>query len=277
MAPVSAAAGALLAAPFHPLSARACHAVTASLWLLALGVALLIPNFPQPASYHLFADARLCLGIPNFANVVSNVAFLLVGALGLRFVLGEGGARVLGARGRWPYAALFAGAVLTAFGSAYYHWDPGDETLVWDRAGMAVAFCALVPAMLSDRTDERAVYVSLGALVALGIATLIYWRVSEALGFEDVAPYLVLQVAALACVVGLSVLPSRFTRRKDVFVAFLLYAAALVAQALDEEIFLLAGSWISGHTLKHLLAAVAIGWVLRMLMRREALPRGQAA
>jgi hypothetical protein len=274
---VSAAAGAVLGAPFRPLSARACHAVTASLWLLVLGVALLIPNYPQPASYHLFADARLCLGIPNFANVASNVAFLLVGALGLRFVLGERGERVLGARGRWPYATVFAGAVLTAFGSAYYHWDPSDETLVWDRAGMAVAFCALVPAMLSDRSDERAVHTSLAALIALGIATLVYWRVSEALGFEDVAPYLVLQAAALACVVGLSVLPSRYTRRRDVFVAFLLYAAALVAQALDEEIFLLAGQWISGHTLKHLLAALAIAWLLRMLMRREPLPRGQAA
>ncbi|HSO06373.1 MAG TPA: alkaline phytoceramidase [Pelomicrobium sp.] len=261
------------AAPFRPLTARACHAVTVSLWLLVLGVALLIPNYPQPASYHLFADARACLGVPNFANVASNVAFLLVGILGLAFVLGRHGARAMGARGRWPYAVLFLGAVLTAFGSAYYHWDPSDETLVWDRAGMAVAFCALVPAMLSDRTDVRAVLVSLAALVTLGIGTLVYWRLSEALGFEDVAPYLVLQAAALAYAVGISLLPSRFTRRGDVFVAFLLYAAALVAQALDEEIFLLAGSWMSGHTLKHLLAAVAIFWILRMLMRRRLVHR----
>lgn len=276
MAAVTPAPGAS-AAPFRPLTARACHGVTLSLWALCLGVALLMPNFPQPASYHLFADARLCFGVPNFANVASNVAFLLVGVAGLRFVLGEGSARVLGSRGRWPYAVLFAGAVLTAFGSAYYHWEPSDETLVWDRAGMAVAFCALVPAALSDRTDERAVTVSLAALVALGIGTLVYWRVSGALGFEDVAPYLVLQAAALAYVVGLTVLRSRFTRRTDLFAAFGLYAAALVAQALDEEIFLLAGNWISGHTLKHLLAAVAIGWVLRMLMRRQRVPAGGAA
>ncbi|MFZ5557976.1 MAG: alkaline phytoceramidase [Pseudomonadota bacterium] len=257
------------AAAFRPLTARACHAVTTSLWLLVLGVALLIPSYPQPASYHLFADARTCLGVPNFANVVSNVAFLLVGALGLAFILGPHGARAVGPRGRWPYAVLFVGAVLTALGSAYYHWDPSDETLVWDRAGMAVAFCALVPAMLSDRTDVRAVHVSLVALVTLGIGTLVYWRVSEALGFEDVAPYLVLQAAALAYVVGISVLRSRFTRRADMFVAFLLYAAALAAQALDEPIFLLAGKVISGHTLKHLLAALAIFWVLRMLVRRR--------
>lgn len=268
MAAVTPAPGEL-AGPLRPLTARACHAVTVSLWVLVLGVALLIPNYPQPAGYHLFADARPCLGIPNFANVVSNAAFLLVGLLGLAFVFGQRGVRAVAARGRWPYAVLFIGAVLTAFGSAYYHWDPSDETLVWDRAGMAVAFCTLVPAVLSDRTDARAVDVSLVALVTLGIATLVYWRVSEALGFEDVAPYLVLQAAALAYVVGINVLRSRFTRRADMFVAFLLYAAALAAQALDEPIFLLAGKVISGHTLKHLLAALAIFWVLRMLVRRR--------
>ena len=34
---------------------------------------LLVDAIPQDPAYHLFADLRGCLGIPNFGNVVSNV------------------------------------------------------------------------------------------------------------------------------------------------------------------------------------------------------------
>jgi hypothetical protein len=66
---------------------------TASIWflaLLALAVtvaALALPPLPQPPEYHQFADQRTLLGIPNFFNVFSNVAFLLVGAAGVVLLL----------------------------------------------------------------------------------------------------------------------------------------------------------------------------------------------
>ncbi len=64
---------------------------------------------PQAAGYHEFADTRIFLGIPNFLNVISNIPFLLVGILGLRFLLGGGaaaGSRFLDSRERWPYISL---------------------------------------------------------------------------------------------------------------------------------------------------------------------------
>ena len=48
---------------------------------------LLLPRIPQPQSYHVFADQRSFLGIPNFANVVSNIPFAVVGLWGLVFLL----------------------------------------------------------------------------------------------------------------------------------------------------------------------------------------------
>ena len=45
---------------------------------VAAGMALLmfrLPPIAQPASYHQFDDQRRWLGIPNFANVISNLAF----------------------------------------------------------------------------------------------------------------------------------------------------------------------------------------------------------
>src|SRR4051794_13255579 len=85
----------------------------------------------QPLSYHHFADQRTIGGVPHFWNVISNVPFLLVGALGLRFVfstrsLVSTGSFVSPAE-RWPYALFFVGVALTSFGSAYYHLDPTND------------------------------------------------------------------------------------------------------------------------------------------------------
>ena len=46
-------------------------------------IGLLLPRIPQPQSYHMFADQRSFLGIPNFGDVVSNLPFAVVGVCGL--------------------------------------------------------------------------------------------------------------------------------------------------------------------------------------------------
>src|SRR3569833_1032351 len=69
---------------------------------------LFVPPIPQPQDYHRFADRATILGIPNFWNVVSNLPFILVGAIGLRQV------RDLSAR------IFFFGVFLTGFSSSYY-------------------------------------------------------------------------------------------------------------------------------------------------------------
>lgn len=51
-----------------------------------IGVWLLEP-ISQDIKYHLFTDQRTILNIPNFWNVLSNLPFLLVGALGLYSIL----------------------------------------------------------------------------------------------------------------------------------------------------------------------------------------------
>src|SRR5215469_8396632 len=52
-----------------------------------VAVTLFLPRIPQPQSYHLFADKRGFLGIPNFGDVVSNVPFGVIGICGLLFLL----------------------------------------------------------------------------------------------------------------------------------------------------------------------------------------------
>src|SRR5712664_1732115 len=114
---------------------------------LAIGMAVLagvlfLPPVHQDPSYHSFADQRELWGVPNFWNVVSNLPFLLVGFLGIWLVQDKTTASLsfIVPTERWPFLILFAGVGLTAFGSAYYHWQPTNDRLVWDRLPMAVSF-----------------------------------------------------------------------------------------------------------------------------------------
>src|SRR5882724_3168925 len=158
------------------------------LWAL-LGAAVLgavvARPIPQDPAYHRFADSRAVWGIPNVLNVLSNVAFVLVGALGLSSVWPSRSPE----RGpfespveRWPYAVLFAGFVLTGLGSAYYHLAPGNETLVWDRLPLAMTLMGLFAATIVDRISVKAGLVLLGPLVALGITSVLLWAAGERRG-----------------------------------------------------------------------------------------------
>ena len=120
-------------------------------------VACLLPRIPQPQSYHLFADQRAFLGIPNFGDVVSNVPFAIIGVWGLFFLLRlrpeEISQRFIDTRERWFYLIIFFGMLLTAFGSSYYHLHPDNARLVWDRLPMTIVFMSFVAALIAERSD----------------------------------------------------------------------------------------------------------------------------
>src|SRR5262249_36721098 len=71
---------------------------------------LLLPPIVQDQNYHDFADQRTLFGIPHFWNVVSNIPFIGIGAVGL-WQFGRSQATML----------LFLGIFLTGLGSGYYH------------------------------------------------------------------------------------------------------------------------------------------------------------
>jgi hypothetical protein len=136
------------------------------MWLLVLIVAvvaiiamLLLP-IPQPHWYHMFADQRGSLGIPNFNNVVSNFPFAAVGFWGLVFLLhcscSQDGRPFLDRRERWPYWMVFVGLILTAAGSSYYHLQPDNTRLVWDRLPIVIVLMSLLAAIVAERMSLRA-------------------------------------------------------------------------------------------------------------------------
>jgi uncharacterized membrane protein YfcA len=62
--------------------------------------------------------------------------------------------------------------------------------------------------------------------------------------------------------------PPRYSRGTDILVAVAVYALAKGAEFCDKEIFS-AGQLVGGHALKHLFAALAIFWILRMIWKRD--------
>ena len=159
------------------------------------------PPIPQPASYHDFADQRAFLGVPNFMDVVSNLAFLFVGLWGLLVVTGrESSSAFLTRAERWPYGVFLLGVALTFVGSSYYHLHPTNTRLVWDRLPMTLGFMAIVAAMVAERISVRAGVLSLVPLVIAGGLSVLYWRWTEAHGHGDLRPYFLVQFGSLLAV-----------------------------------------------------------------------------
>lgn len=248
-------------------------------WLLAVAAAAAFSApLAQDPAYHLFADARPWLGLPNFGDVASNAALTLAGLAGL-WAVRRRARRDPAALGvpHLPVAVLFFGAVaLAGVCSAYYHWAPDEARLAVDRlpiGGIAAAFPALV---LAERAPvTRAGLRALWLWLALGPLTVGYWHYTEGLGRGDLRPYLAVQAVAL---LGAAVLPALLPRRHTPGAAYgaavALYLAAVACEQGDRAVFAATGL-VSGHTLKHLLAAAAVaaiawGWGRGLPVRSPA-------
>ena len=243
-----------------------------SLGLITLGLALavaLLPPIPQDPSYHHFADGRTLFGIPNFLNVVSNLPLFVVGLLGLLH-LGLHRSEVFADRREIrAYAVFFLGTALIGCGSAWYHLAPDNDRLFWDRLPMAVAFMAFTAAMLAERVSVAFGSHALFPLLTAGVASVIWWRLTEQVGAGDLRPYgFVHFYPAILIPLLLCFLPARYTRGGEVWGVLFFFGLAVACELLDRRIFAL-GGLVGGHTLKHLFAAVAVWWVLRMLATRH--------
>ncbi|MBM3861507.1 MAG: alkaline phytoceramidase [Verrucomicrobia bacterium] len=215
----------------------------------------LLQPIPQDQSYHRFADVRMWLATPNAADVFSNVAFVIVGIVGLFWLARRAVPQ------RWMWMTFFGGVTLVGFGSAYYHLNPIDATLVWDRLPMTIAFMSFFAALLAERCNERVGTWLFVPLLAFGIGSVVYWRYTDDLRWYGVVQY----GPMLAIPMLLLTRPPRYLRTSDVWIVLASYAAAKVFERFDAPLLSVLG--VSGHTLKHVAAAAGCGWVLRALRR----------
>jgi len=246
------------------------------LWLLVAvlaSLALLLPPIAQPLRYHDFIDQRSCWGIPNCLDSLSNIPFMLAGAIGL-FLLHRSTAqgRFRDPREAWLYRLLFVGAVLIGFGSGYYHLEPTNDRLLWDRLAMMLTFMSWVAAIVAERVSLQAGLRLFPLLLAAGLGSAAWWWWSEVQGMGDMRFYLLMQLYPMLLIpLLLWLYPSRYSGDRTILGVVGLYLLALLFDRSDRLVFELTSGVVSGHTIKHLIAALAVLAIAWHLQRRHAL------
>ncbi len=217
---------------------------------------------------HPFADARTLWGLPNAMDVLSNLPLAMAGVAGLWAL----SARSVVADTRWSLQVFFTGLLLSGVGSAWYHAMPTPSGLVLDRMGMAVAFAGALSLAVAEHVGQRAAIPVLGLtlLMALVSATL-------PLTHDNVLPWAVVQFGGVALIVWAAFQrPAAGAIGVHLGALIALYALAKALEMGDAAVFHATGETISGHSLKHLAAALA-AWPVFLALRRVPLRQNPAA
>lgn len=225
--------------------------------VVLLIVTFMMPRIAQDPAYHLFADSRGWMGIPNTRNVLSNITFVIVGVYGLFSIAGTGATPIL----RRIYCLVFLGIFLTGVGSGWYHLSPDNDRLVYDRLPMVIIFMSFLTAVLAGWVGEQWAERLVLPLLLLGVASVLWWHHTEVAGRGDLRLYGFVQFYPMVLTPVLLLLQKRNprlsfdTRRLLLWVVFW-YLLAKAAEHWDELVFHTLG-FMSGHSLKHLLSGIA--------------------
>ncbi len=214
---------------------------------------------PQDLVYHLLIDQRKWFTVPNFANIISNLPFATIGLSGLFLVLKNKEISI-------SWYLFFIGLFLVAPGSSYYHLQPNNQTLLWDRLPMTICFMSLFSALCAENISSHYEKFILPIATSLGLSSVIYWYYTDDLRF-----YALIQFGALLSIpLILSLYKSRYSHNHYLLYGLLFYLLAKVFELNDSFIFELTAHLLSGHTIKHLLAAAATYCVYLMLKKRHS-------
>ncbi len=235
--------------------------------VLALLAAVFGPSVAQHDHYHTFADQRDLLGLPFAMDVLSNLPFAIAGLLGLVMLVRSP------KQPQRNYAVLFfAGLIVTAIFSTLYHLNPNNDTLALDRLGMVAGFAGMLGLATAQRISARAGVATTAAVLLLGPVAVAVWAASA-----NLLPWALLQGGAMVMLLVLSLckplltVPSAFVVNLLPVIAF--YTVAKLLELGDHQVFELTNHLISGHSLKHTVAALAAWPVLAAIWRAQNQPR----
>ena len=231
---------------------------------------LLLPAIPQDVHYHNFADQRTLFGIVNCFNVISNIPYFFIGVAGF-YTLITKTQLAINQSLRYIYMTFFAGVALVSFGSGYYHLNPSNHTLLWDRLPMAVAFMAFFSIVVAEFVNEYFARKLFVPLLITGVASVIYWYWSETQQQGDLRLYILVQFLPVILIpVILLTYKSRFTNSHYYWLIIACYVLAKLLESGDGWVFSGLG-FVSGHSLKHLASALGPWFFYLSLLRRQAI------
>ncbi len=229
---------------------------------------VLVNPVPQDQQYHQFADQRNYFDIPNTLNVTTNLFFALIGFAGLYFLCIRRSLIVVDSIFA-VYITFFAALAAVAPGSAYYHWMPDNQSLVWDRLPMTLAFMSFFTIILAERLSLKFARIIFLPLIIVGVLSIVYWHRSELAGNGDLRPYGLVQFLPMLLIpMILLMFEEKFTRVRAIWWFLGWYLVAKIFEILDEQVFE-SLALISGHSLKHLGAGIGCFIYLRYLQTRS--------
>lgn len=225
----------------------------------------------QPASFHDFADTRALFGLPNFADVCSNLAIFLPALAGSIFCLRPVAQRAFHSPLERSLALLFfLSLIATALGSTSYHLAPDDSRLLLDRLPIGLAFTLLLAWLCAERIPlSPGSALALLPWIALGPASVLWWHTGALDGAGDLRPYLLLYAFVFVLTPVLLLHASPYTPQAAYWQAYLAFTLGMVCDRLDHPLHAWLGGLISGHTLKHLLMGLALFFLIRLLQQRR--------
>lgn len=211
---------------------------------------------PQPLEYHHFADRRPFFFIQNGLDVLTNFGFLLVAVMALyklwhRPTFGHPN------RLRIHDYCFFTAILFVSLGSAYYHLEPNNASLFWDRLAISMAFMCLLSIILAEQISMRYSRTVLLFNLFLGIVSVVYWHSTEQLGNGDLRPYIMVQFLSIIIVLLLIIPDATKRNTRYLWAMLIFYFFAKITESLDTFIFQLTAEIISGHSLKHIFSALA--------------------
>jgi Ceramidase len=202
----------------------------------------------QSQEYHYFADQLTFFFIPNFWNVISNLPFVIIGSIGIFTALNSFKNNPL----KHNFVWFFVGIFLTGFGSAYYHYNPNDTTLIWDRLPMTISFMSFLSIIIGEFINVSFAKKALYPFLIIGILSIIYWIL-----FQDLRMYLLVQFLPITLIPIILFLSKNNLKFKKYF--WLILTTYIIAKFLESyDLFIYTTSYktISGHTLKHIVASI---------------------
>ena len=231
--------------------------------IILLLLAIFLPSIAQDQNYHNFADQRTLFGVKNALDTLSNLAFIIVGLFGLvnfyhnQYIKISNSFSVL-------LTLFFISIILTGVASFYYHLNPNDFTLVFDRFALTLVFTFILAMLATVKISERSGFHTLAELIILAPLSVLIWNYND-----NLTPYVLLQFGGIILII-LTLLFSKIQKQSPCFTSLIiLYGFAKVAEFYDGQIFNLSQNLISGHTLKHLIGALAVSIFISPLHKKK--------
>ena len=225
---------------------------------------IFIKPIPQDQEYHHFADNKTILGIASFWNVISNVGFIFAGLYGFMVIAKY---RI---HSLFNYI-LFWGILMTGLGSAYYHYHPNNNTLVWDRLPMTIVFTTFFAQIYAWYFSTKTAFVIWGISFIAGIFSVLYWQYTESIYNGDLRLYVLIQYLPILLII---IILSRHYKQnrfllKPLMYILIFYIIAKLFEHFDQSVYE-TNNIISGHSLKHIAASIATLYMV-VIVRKQAI------